>query len=142
MIKMRDRDIRGWDDQGNGKYLAKRGDRQHKGVDLVTDINEPITSPCAGTVTKIGYPYDPQNIKKGHLRYVQVTDQDKLKVRMFYVEPCVKIGDKIEEDQIIGHSQDLTQIYPGITQHVHFEIKRVSAYMNPIQYLYNNSLTT
>lgn len=130
------REIRGWDEQGSGAYLAKRGSRLHQGVDLITEIGEPIESFCCGKVTKIGFPYNPANIKRGHLRYVQVTDLNKIKVRVFYIDPCVKVDDIVHKGQIIGHSQDLTQIYHGITQHLHFEVKKSSAYLNPLEYLH------
>ena len=127
--------IRGQDAHGSGAYLASRGSRLHQGVDLVTDIDEPIESFCCGIVSKIGYPYDPTSKTKGHFRYVQVTDLNNIKVRVFYIDPLVRIGDTIHKSQIIGTSQDLTKVYPGITQHIHFEVKKTRAFLNPLDYL-------
>jgi murein DD-endopeptidase MepM/ murein hydrolase activator NlpD len=127
--------IRGQDVHGSGAYLAKRGSRLHHGVDLVTEINEPIKSFCCGIVSKIGYPYEPTDKGKGHFRYVQVTDLSNIKVRVFYINPLVRVGDTVHKGEIIGTSQDLTQVYPCITQHIHFEVKKTSAFLNPLDYL-------
>jgi peptidoglycan LD-endopeptidase LytH len=127
--------IRGIDAHGSGAYLASRGLRVHNGVDIVTEIGEEIKSQCRGVVSKIGLPYDPQNSLKAHFRYVQVTDENGLFVRHFYCDPIVEITDIIEKGQVLGVSQDLTKVYPGITQHLHFEVKRGQAYLNPLEYL-------
>lgn len=135
MIKKRI--IRGTDAYGSGHHLASRGSRVHKGVDLITQAGELVMSYCRGTVTKIGYPYNPDTQPdKGHFRYVEVTDCRGLKVRTFYLDPLVDVGDIVELDTVIGSSQDLTEVYPdGMTQHIHFEVKTGNAYLNPMKYL-------
>ena len=112
--------IRGQDDQGSGYFGAPRKGRIHNGVDLACESGLYIKSRTHGTVTKIGYPYDPADEKKGHLRYVEVTF-DGNRFRYFYLDPMVQVGDKIVAGDVIGCSQDLTEIYTGITQHFHFE---------------------
>jgi len=84
-----------------------------------------------GTVTKVGYPYRMDDDLKGHLRYVEVT-LDGNRFRYFYVEPLVSVGDILAHGDSVGISQDLTSIYPGITQHFHFEIIRPDgSYQDP-----------
>ncbi len=124
--------IRGTDKQGSGAWLASRGNRKHLGEDIICNELEEITSHVAGFVSKIGYPYNPSNIDKGHLRYIEVTDKNKSKVRYFYLFPTVEKGQKILKGDILGISQDLTKIYNGITQHYHLE---VIAYLQPTKYL-------
>lgn len=116
--------IRGWDDQGNGAFGSSRakGTRKHSGVDVVVEEGDSIHAMRAGIVSKIGYPHDPDNRKKGHLRYVEVAVGLR-RHRYFYVEPTVRKYDVVEADQIIGKAQGLTEIYKGITDHIHFEIK-------------------
>ncbi|MGY8872226.1 MAG: M23 family metallopeptidase [Pseudomonadales bacterium] len=116
-------EIRGWDDQGNGAFGSSRakGTRRHKGVDVVVCEGDAIHAFRAGTVTKIWYPYDPKDKKKGHYRYVEIA-VGKRRHRYFYVAPAVRKGDRVEAGQIIGHAQGLTKLYPGITDHIHFEI--------------------
>ncbi len=134
---MRTPNIRGFDSQGAGYFGASRagGSRKHNGVDFVCHPHDEIISLTDGIVTKIGYPYDPSNEKKGHMRYIQITDKDGNDVRYFYVTPHVDLYDTIKRGDKIGRSQDLTRIYPGITQHFHFEVKRVRGYLNPLDYL-------
>jgi len=128
-------ELRGFDAQGSGAYLAPRGSRKHKGVDYACKAGDLVQAVCKGKVTKLGYPYNPSDKEKGHLRYVQVTDIDGRDVRYFYIEPMVRIGDKVAAMDVLGRSQDLTKIYTGITQHFHFEIKENGAIINPNDYL-------
>jgi len=131
-------EIRGTDKHGSGAYGASRGSRTHKGVDLITLKDEMIGSFCCGVVTKIGYPYNPiKHPNKGHFRYVQVTDVDGIAVRSFYLNPLVEVGDLVEVGSIIGQSQDLLEVYEGMTQHIHVEIKKQGEFLNPVEYLRN-----
>lgn len=116
-------DTRGYDPQGAGHYGASRGSRSHNGVDFVTCLNEEVKAFSGGEVTKIGYPYAPTDITKGHFRYVEITGKYGLRCRYFYVSQHVSLGDILKAGDIIGTSQSLTKVYPGITQHFHFEVK-------------------
>jgi len=127
--------IRGYDSQGAGHYGASRGSRIHVGIDFVTEKDQEVKSLCKGVVTKIGYPYSPEDKQKGHLRYIQVTDKRGFNTRYFYVFPEVNVGDVVLKGEVIGISQNLTKIYRGITQHFHFEVKRKGEFVNPHHYL-------
>ena len=113
---------RGNDAHGNGAYHAPRGSRIHKGVDKSCYKNSIILSISNGVVTKIGYPYNPADPIKGHLRYIEITDTNGLRLRYFYVKASVGVGEKICKDQIIGQAQGLLTVYPNITDHIHLEI--------------------
>lgn len=134
--------IRGNDKHGSGAYLASRGSRLHHAIDFETSVGEEIGSFCSGKITKIGYPYNPADKKKGHLRYIQVTDKNGIDVRVFYCQPkmAVTVGNIICKGEIIGYSQDLTKIYPGIIQHLHIEAKKDGEVLNLMEY-FINSLT-
>ena len=139
---------RGQDAHGSGAYLAPRGSHKHHGIDMCCSKGSYVLSVSAGRVTKIGFPYSQaragkdlseweakkHNIKKS-MRYVQVTDHNGYDVRYFYIEPLVKLGDRIEEDDILGQSQGLSKAYPAITDHFHFEVKKDGEYVNPHEYL-------
>lgn len=127
--------IRGYDLQGAGHFGAPRGNRTHKGIDFVCYVNADVTALSSGRVTKIGFPCDPGDGLKGHLRYVQVTDRNGYAVRYFYVNPTVRVGKSVTVGSPIGLSQDLTTIYRGITQHFHFEVKQGDIYCDPHKYL-------
>jgi murein DD-endopeptidase MepM/ murein hydrolase activator NlpD len=127
--------IRKSDNHGQGHFLAPRGKKKHKGIDIICDKGDYVLSISKGEVTKIGYPYSqsvasenwPANKiekfnRKKALRYVQVTDEDGFKVRYFYVSPVVHIGSIVDTDQVLGNAQELGKIYQGITGHIHFEV--------------------
>lgn len=127
---------RGTDIHGSGAYLASRGGRDHNGVDLACYPDSIICAIRPGEVTKIGYPYDPnKHPDKAHLRYVQITDPAGYDLRYFYVQPAVQIGQIIETGQGIGTSQQLSGIYRGMTDHVHFEVKKGGKHMDPRNFL-------
>ena len=127
--------IRGQDVHGEGYYGAPRGSRTHNGVDMACCPDSLIKATRRGKVTKIGYPYNPEDAKKGFLRYVQVTDVDGFDHRYFYVRPKVRVGDEVEVDGVIGKAQDMDQIYPGITPHIHYEVKLFGSFVDPRRFL-------
>ena len=106
------------DSQGCGHYGASRGSRTHNGVDLACMAGTLVGSPVSGMVSKIGYPYADDL----SFRYVEVESQGYA-FRMFYVDPLVTEGQQVNRGDILGACQSLMQRYPGITDHVHFEIK-------------------
>ena len=127
--------LRGTDCHGSGHYLANRGSRTHNGIDIVTHANESVVAYEGGIVTKIGFPYSPSDDQKGMFRYVEVTNNGH-RLRYFYVGVLVELGDAIERGQTIGWSQELESVYPGITQHVHLEIKNEAGnFIDPVEYL-------
>lgn len=105
------------DPQGCGHYNASRGTRKHKGVDMACVPGTEVGSPVRGVVTKLGYPYEGDM----ETRYVEVT-AEKYKFRVFYVEPCVSVGDDVLVGTPLGKAQFLESMARGGTQHVHFEI--------------------
>jgi murein DD-endopeptidase MepM/ murein hydrolase activator NlpD len=127
--------LRGTDCHGSGAYLASRGTRKHNGVDIVMHANESVVAYEAGEVTYLGWPYNPSDDKKGKYRLVEITSNG-YRLRYFYVGLLVEVDDDIERGQTLGWSQDLDSVYPGITQHVHCEIKDPSGhYIDPVAYL-------
>lgn len=131
--------IRGQDSWGAGHYGASRdgGKRLHKGVDYVNHFGETVEAFEAGEVTKIGFPYSQKNAKKRHLRYVELRITPAIVHRYFYVEALVQAGQMVKAGEILGWAQDLKKIYPGIVQHVHFEIKKNGRFIDPMEYMEN-----
>ena len=126
MMKFSKLKPRGTDDHGSGHFGASRGGRSHNGFDLLCDAGVPVCSPVAGTVTKVGYPYGDDL----SFRYVQVS-AGAYDFRTFYLEPAVSVGDKVDQGTVIGYGQDLGARYPGIVNHVHYEIKKAGQYVDP-----------
>jgi len=131
-MKFRDKDR-----YGSGSYRADRGSRLHHGVDVCCTPGDSICAVTLGEVTKLGYPYG--DLKKRWLRYVQVTDVRGIDVRYFYIDPGVDIGDMVEAGDALGHAQNLQEVYPGITDHYHFEVLMMvdgkKVFLDPEAYL-------
>ena len=111
------------DPWGSGEFGAPRGNRTHKGIDYACYPRTEIQTPVSGTVTKLGYPYG-DNLK---FRYVEVTADDGMRHRLFYVEPDIKRGAEVSAGDIVGISQDISSRYrdeskPAMINHVHYEI--------------------
>lgn len=136
-----DAPIRGHDKWGSGAYQASRvgsdGTRHsHKGDDIACCAGSTIFAQSSGKVTKIGYPYPPDHPAKGHYRYVQITDTAGNRVRYFYVAPTVKLDAEVKRGEPIGVTQGVTKVYPGITDHFHFEVLQADGEpMDPELYL-------
>jgi len=122
--------IRGDDELGSGAWHAPRGNRLHNGIDYACYPGTEDDTPVSGEVTKLGYPYGDDL----SYRYVQITDSEGDCHRIFYIEPTVEIGDVMvhKASPSIGTAQDLTTRYPGITNHIHYEIRRGDTYINPL----------
>lgn len=133
-----DAPIRGQDSHGAGYFGAPRGNHTHQGIDIACYAGSVVYAATAGEVTKIGRPYFDEGDKRGrnHLRYVQVTDADGLHCRYFYVAPGVQVGDRVRAGEAVGKTQGLTEVYPGITDHFHFEVKTEAGEVHdPVAYL-------
>lgn len=120
--------FRGADPTGHGYYGAARGNRKHKGVDLVTSVGEPVFSPINGTISKLGYPY------KGNLkfRYVEITN-DKYRVRVMYCNPLTfHVGHRIFEGDKIGVAQNISEYWnPKMLNHIHIELYKNGLLTDP-----------
>jgi len=135
--------VRKLDKWGDGTFGAPRSKKVngktkkyfHKGVDFACYPGSVVCAVKPGIVTKLGYPYPPDDPKRGHFRYVQVTDENDYNARYFYIYPMVKVGDKIERGDDLGASQTFQRLYPGIADHVHLEVVHFGNYINPMDYL-------
>lgn len=110
--------IRKWDEHGGGAFGDPRGGRPHNGIDLVCPSGQEVRSPVDGKVTKLGYTYADDL----SYRYVEVFAGGYY-YRVFYVSPEVQLGDEVLFGERIGTAQNIKRRYPGITPHIHFEIK-------------------
>lgn len=110
---------RGVDKWGDGAFLASRGNRRHRGIDLKYEPGEGVLAPIDGTVLRIGYPYQGDDTYK----LIEMRDEaSRLIIRMFYVNPCVGPGHKFSTYETIGCAQDISEKYgEGMTNHVHIE---------------------
>ena len=114
---------RGHDDFGDGQFGARRdgGAREHEGVDYVAKAGQDVAAPISGYVTKIGYAY----AGSSDLKFVEISNPALGYVaRAFYVTPGVEVGQTVRLGEVIGRVESLQKHYPGITNHVHLEVKQ------------------
>jgi peptidoglycan LD-endopeptidase LytH len=114
--------VRAYDAFGSGQFGAVRdaGKRRHEGVDYVAAPGAAVHAPISGEVARLGYAYGGE----GGYRVVEIVNSEtKMKARVFYVAPTVEVGDVVVAGQQIGTAQDLNARYPGITNHVHVELR-------------------
>jgi len=123
--------VRVHDAHGYGEFGAPRVRGTHKGIDLLVSPTEAVYSNVSGKVTKIGKPYYVRNaskrkdVHKNSMRYVQVTDNNGLDHRFFYVSPLVKVGDKVKIFDKVGECQHVSKHYRGMMNHVHYEVLKI-----------------
>jgi murein DD-endopeptidase MepM/ murein hydrolase activator NlpD len=122
--------VRGVDRRGDGAFGAKRRgsdgeERTHEGVDYIAGPNQNVIAVTDGRITKLGYPY-PDN---SSYRYVEITTDDGHVVREMYVLPRANmtLNSPVKAGDMIGTSQSLQPLYPGITDHVHLEVRKGEA---------------
>jgi len=128
--------LRKEDKHGSGAYLASRGKRKHKGIDVECPKGSGVLAVSSGKVIKIGIVYNQVKYpKKAHFRYVKIRDIEGYHVRYLYLKASVKVGDRITTDQLIGTTQGLLKVYPGIGDHFHFDVSRNGVFVNPHEYL-------
>ena len=122
---------RGKDPTGHGYYGAKRSwkkDGKHHGFDIVTIPGEPIFSCNKGRI-RVGNVYSKNKPGKPTMKLVETTDSEH-KVKLLYVKPIVKTGQKVEKGEIIGYAQDITDYHTdgefdpdnNMLNHIHAQV--------------------
>ncbi len=121
--------VRGCDPRGCGGYGADRSYGPHQGADYVATPGQNVVAVTDGIIDKIGYPY----ANDLSYRYTRITTPDGYVVRQLYVFPAAGIsaGASVSSGQTIGRSQGLGTRYPGITEHVHVDIRHNGQLINP-----------
>lgn len=122
------------DDFGSGAYGATRGRRVHNGIDFYVSPGSIVCSPVDGRITKYGYCYG-DDLK---WRYVQITDQNEVDHRLFYVTTERNLSTRVFKGEPFGRAQDIASKYntenKTMTPHVHYEIKKNGGFIDPEEY--------
>jgi RHS repeat-associated protein len=120
--------IRGCDSQGCGHFGANRRYGPHRGADYETTAGQQVVAPHSGRV-RVGHPY------RDDLSYylIEIQGPRGHVVRSLYVSPAdgISTGGTVRAGQVIGTAQDLTPRYPGITNHVHVDIRHGRDFIDP-----------
>ena len=112
---------------GTRHLAGEAAARAHQGVDIAAPTGTPILATSEGVVTAAGYD------RAGYGRYVEVRHPNGL--RSFYGHMSavdVQVGAEVAGGQVIGKVGS-TGYSTG--PHLHFEIRRNGARLNPANYL-------
>ena len=121
----------GEDDYGSGAYGSSRGHtRNHLGVDLFTNPGDTLFAAITG-IAKATAPYTEPSAKQNPInKGVKIIGTDEfagMTVYGFYTKALPGIlGQKVTAGQPIATALNMTGPYPGITNHVHFQIGKAS----------------
>lgn len=118
---------------GNGSFGSSRGQRKHKGIDLVVKKGEPIYAPISGYI-RVGYPYS----NDLNYKLIEVTSKNE-KVKIFYVTPLFKSGTYVTKGTIIATADDIAIKYNRPSKimlpHIHVEIYKNKKLQDPTNQL-------
>jgi murein DD-endopeptidase MepM/ murein hydrolase activator NlpD len=125
---------RGIDVWGSGQYHAPRDEntRPHDGLDIAASIGELVRSPIDGNITREAVPY---RLLRGILSgiYIEGIEQfEGYSVKMFYIDVKATLCGPVKAGSIIGNVQDIRWRYPGITNHVHLEVRWKGQLISPV----------
>jgi len=120
---------RGCDVWGCGNFGASRTHGSHNGVDIILKPGESFKSPVSGQAFRVAKPYADHPEYSG----LALQDNDGNIWKFFYINP-IPTPSWVSKGQSLGTGQDLGKLYPGITPHVHVEVKNVQGnYINPLE---------
>ena len=110
------------DGYGSGAYGASRdgGTRSHAGTDFVSTHGQQVYAPFAGVVARIYQVYTTDTRYKG----IDIKGDNGWYCRLFYVDAVLPVGTIVQPGTLIATAKSLQAKYPGITDHVHLEIRR------------------
>ena len=115
-------DVRRGNIEGWGFYLAPRGQRLHKGVDLNYAPGAAVISETQGKFVK----FTSDNNGRGKAKYIIIANDDGTFSSYMYVKNCpLKLGARVGPGDIIGYAADLQALkdnYAGVPNHVHFAV--------------------
>ncbi|XP_042363960.1 leukocyte cell derived chemotaxin 2, tandem duplicate 1 [Plectropomus leopardus] len=107
------------DKWGQGHYGARRGDRVHKGLDIVCQDGSVVYAPFDVTLNgKVIVYTDPK--KKAINNGINLSGEN-LCFKLFYVKPDQTSG-TVKKGERLGVMLPMQSVYPGITSHIHVQM--------------------
>lgn len=115
---------------GSGQFGAPRDNhrRKHAGLDVVADPGDLVFSPIDGEIVREASPYFPFSgvLIRGNGEYAPY------EVKLFYVKVKGFMCGSVKAGTLIGSVEDLRWKYPGITNHVHVEVRCMGKVISPV----------
>lgn len=129
--------LRECDKYGCGHFGAPRGRKNHRkshqGLDISMAKGQKVFSPIDGKVVRKAHPYADDLSWSGIL--IKGTGRfSGVSVKVFYMEPTIAIGETVSKGDTIGKAQDIGGRYPGITPHIHLELRLAGLVVDPKPY--------
>lgn len=107
------------DSQGSGLWHAPRGNRLHKGIDLLVVPGREVFAPFDGRVVRFASPYADDASLGG-----VVIASDWCEVKLFYLQLVGLVpGSTFARGAVLGLAQDVSKKYgKGMKPHLHVQI--------------------
>jgi hypothetical protein len=123
--------VRTCDLAGCGHFGASRGNKTHKGLDIIAQPYSKIYAPISGTIRKL-FVYSGSTEMKG----LEITN-GTIRVKLFYVDTNLFNGDFIASEEFVGLAQDVASYHNNktMTPHVHLELFIDNVQVDPKLYL-------
>lgn len=124
--------LRECDSQGCGHYGAPRGSRKHKGIDFVTRDRQGIFAPFDCEIGRYGDPYG-----DGQYSLVEIIGVGAYrgwKAKVMYISPLYDVKKVLKKGDMLCVADSIARRYPGITDHVHFELYFNGVLKDPTKY--------
>lgn len=124
------------DGYGSGDFGAPRGRRKHHGLDIAIQAGMPVYAPEGGKIARVDAPVY-SNPAKAHKTLVHILAGNGASHLLMYVKAAqgLRVGDMVEAGHLVGYAQGLQDIYPGITDHIHWEVRTPEERIDPIAYM-------
>lgn len=117
--------VRKNDKWGSGVFGASRGDRPHLGVDVSMRPNSPVFAAIDMEISDVSYPYADTRAYSGY-KFTYHDGPNTYDGRIWYVNhDSALFGKTIRKGEFLGYSQDLDIRYPGIDNHVHYQLRQL-----------------
>lgn len=127
------------DKWGSGVFGASRGERPHLGVDIAIRPNAPVFAPVDMEIYDISYPYTDTRALTGY-KFTYHDGANSFDGRMWYVNfDSALLGKTIRKGEFVGYAQDLDMRYPGIDNHIHFQLRQIKGVTGVDSIEYNGS---
>lgn len=115
--------IRECDPRGCGHFHAPRGNRLHNGIDVALKFGDPVYAPFNGYIKRDGVPYSSNNMGYKLIEFIGTHKFKDYSALIMYIDRSAPLNKELKQGDLIGHAQDISTKYEGITIHYHIEIR-------------------
>lgn len=140
LLSPTDRPARGRDRYGSGAYGASRGGgrRRHEGLDLIAVPGQVVWAPAACRFVRESRPYGDGKAGDSGVLLAGLDDWAGWDFYLWYITVSRQVREQtaLHRKQPIGFAVSLQSRYDGITDHVHFGLRRSGVWMDPTPYIF------